>query len=790
VSSDEQFATSPIYYSGPDSMSHFFDKLLEEQARICAILGRNVDMLPMSHEQQERFDRIEHCPYCQKKFSTEIKLRKVRHHCHKTGNFIGPACNTCNLQLKPRKRKSDEKDKSFNFAIPVIFHNLRGYDSHFIIKHFERRLVKTDKDKFKNVKIVASSTEKFLSFDINYLRFIDSVLFLSASLDTLVSNLRQAGTEKFVHTRRHMGTDPSLFSKGIFCYEYFDSLEKFNEKTLPAIHHFDSKLNDEKCEESDYLHAQHVFATFKCQNFKDYHDHYMQCDVLQLADVFESFRTTCLEYYQLDPAFYLTLPSFAWSAMLKLTGVELRLITDIDMELFISNSIRGGVSVISHRHAEGNNPTLEGYDPSKETSYIMYLDCNNLYGASMSEFLPFDDFTFLTTDDIDELDILNVDDDAPTGYILEVDLEYPDHLHDLHNDYPLAPESVLITEDMLSPFCLSFKQKHLEQRKLIPNLRNKTKYAIHYRNLKLYVSLGMKITKIHRVLSFSQKPWMRSYIDFNTQKRREAKNDFEKDLFKLMNNSVFGKTMENVRKRKNVQLVCDPKKLKKIISKPQLDSFKIINENTVLVNRVKSVVTLNKPCYAGFTVLDSSKRLMFEFHYNVILKRYGSSATLLFTDTDSLTYLIRTSDVYADMYADRDLYDTSNYPPSHPLFSKKNEKVIGKFKDECNGISPICFVGLRSKMYSLLVDKNKDSKKTAKGVKRGFVEKHIRHQNYLETLKTHKVTRANFVGFRSLSHTVQTVNFSRIGLSAYDDKRHVCEDGVSTLAYGHYKLRK
>ena len=515
----------------------------------------------------------------------------------------------------------------------------------------------------------------------------------------------------------------------------------------------------------------------------------MTTDVLLLADVFEEFRTMCLESYELDPAYFLTLPSFAWSAMLKLTGVELKLITDMQAELAISSNVRGGVSVISHRYAKGNNPYLEGYNPDEPNAYLVYLDCNNLYGASMSEPLPYDDFEFLSDAEISRLDYLNVPDNSPIGFILEIDLSYPDHLHDLHNDYPLAAESVLITEDMLSPFCRSFNQKHLDSKKLVPNLRNKTKYMVHYRNLRLYVELGMIVTKIHRVLSFSQKPWMKPYIDFNTDKRRHAKNDFEKDLFKLMNNSVFGKTMENTRLRKNIDLVCDPKKLTKLISQPQLESFKIINENAVLVDRVKKTVKLDKPMYAGFCILELSKLIMYNFHYNVIQKRYGTNALLLFTDTDSLTYRVRCSDVYRDMYEDRHLYDLSNYDQTSPLFSRVNEKVIGKFKDECGGKSPSEFVGLRSKMYSLLVEKDKPSKRTAKGVKRGFVEKRVRHEMYLHTLQTRKCTRANFVNFRSQCHTIQTVNFSRICLSAYDDKRYVCADGVSTLAYGHHKLR-
>jgi hypothetical protein len=205
---------------------------------------------------------------------------------------------------------------------------------------------------------------------------------------------------------------------------------------------------------------------------------------------------------------------------------------------------------------------------------------------------------------------------------------------------------------------------------------------------------------------------------------------------------------------------------------------------------VNKTIKLDKPMYAGFCILELSKLIMYNFHYNVIVKRYGDSARLLFTDTDSLTYSVQCNDFYADMYDDRDLYDTSNYDPSSPLFSKINEKVIGKFKDECGGKSPSEFVGLRSKMYSLLVEKDKPSKRTAKGVKRGFVEKRVRHEMYLQTLQTRKCTRANFLNFRSVRHNVQTVNFSRICLSAYDDKRYVGPDGISTMAYGHYKLQR
>ena len=193
----------------------------------------------------------------------------------------------------------------------------------------------------------------------------------------------------------------------------------------------------------------------------------------------------------------------------------------------------------------------------------MYLDPNNLYGWSRSQYLPTDGFKWLTEKEINKIDLAKYKEDSKKGVILEVDLEYPQELHDLHNDYPLAPEKMKVKKEILSPYCESIRGKFNISiglvYKLIPTLNKKEKYVLHYRNLQLYTDLGLKVQKVHRVLEFNQSPWLRQYIDINTQKRTQAKNSFEKDFFKLINNSVFGKTMENLRKRVDVKLVTDEK---------------------------------------------------------------------------------------------------------------------------------------------------------------------------------------------------------------------------------------
>ena len=209
----------------------------------------------------------------------------------------------------------------------------------------------------------------------------------------------------------------------------------------------------------------------------------------------------------------------------------------------------------------------------------------------------------------------------------------------------------------------------------------------------------MELTKIHKVLVFQQSPWLKSYIDFNTDKRKHAANDLEKDFFKLMNNSVFGKTMENLRKRVNVKLINDKVKLSKLTASPSFDSFRIFSEVLAAVNMKKTKLYLNRPIYVGFTILDLSKVLMYQFHYDYIKHKYGPTAKLLFTDTDSLCYEVKTEDIYQDMLQDANLFDTSEYDRDHPLYSTANKKVLGKMKDETHGIPIQEFVGLRPKMY-------------------------------------------------------------------------------------------
>src|SRR6218665_1535597 len=361
------------------------------------------------------------------------------------------------------------------------------------------------------------------------------------------------------------------------------------------------------------------------------HDLYNLSDVLLLADVFENFRDVCIDNYGLDPACYFTSPRLAWDAALKTTGVELQLLSDYDMLLMIKHGIRGGINTISNRYGKANNKYMEEeYDSSKPSSFITYLDANNLYGWAMSKPLPTHGFEWMSDDEINNWREITERDGL--GCILEVDLAYPKDLHDLHNGYPLAPESVKLEGSDVS--------------KLTPNLNDKVKYVTHYENLKLCENLGLKIVKIHRGVIFEESAWLKQYIDLNTDLKTRATNDFEKDFFKLVNNSVFGKTMEAIENRVDIKLVTEEKEATKLVAKPSYDRLTIFDENLIAVHMKRTKLFYNKPIYLGMCILDLSKTLMYDFHYNYIKNKYDQDeAKFLFTDTDSLAYEIQTDDL-------------------------------------------------------------------------------------------------------------------------------------------------
>ena len=768
-------------YSGVDCDVKFVELLVNEleekiQTKLNEYSEKNKKPI-LTAEEEKQFHKETDCRFCNRKldyFNIKKKIKvndRVRDHDHFTGKYEGAAHAKCNI-------KATQLFKG-KIKIPVIFHNA-NYDIRCFIQAF--RSIKGN-DFVESISGVPCNMEIYKSLNINTFNIICSYAHLSSSLAKLIENLPD---EKKV-LMKSICNDEAKFKliceKGFYPYEMIDCQEKLDIPIQELKReHFNNKLNLSKLDDKDWAHIQKVIQVFKMKSFREFHELYLKVDVYGLHDVFEYYRELSMKTYGLDPAHFIGLPSFTKAAGLKFTGVKLDDLTDVDMFMFCEKWKKGGVSVISHRYAKANNPYLPDYDDKQDKSYILQVDCNSLYGWAMCQKLPISDFKW--NENFTCENIINHDTNSSTGYAIEVDLHYPSHLHDQHNDYPLAPEHMILGKT----------------RKLTPNLNDKKNYIVHIDNLKYYMSKGLIVTKIHRVLQFTQSNWLDTYISHNSKLRQQAKNDFEKDYYKLLNNAFYGKTMENVRERVNVQFCLDKKKFDKHISSPlfanQINIFQ--EDGLALVKTHKKSIELNKPIYIGACVLDLSKLLMFKFHYDTMKVKYPNSE-MMKTDTDSLLYFIKTDDVYLDMKNDdviQKQMEFSNYPKNHFLYNCDRKKVVGLFQDECvDGSLTVVseYIGLRAKSYVnklFYVEENEyDLKKKSKGVNSKHLKKRIDFEDY-KTCLFDGVNKSldEMYAFRSKNMKTYSIQQSKICLSGNDDKRIIQGDKIHTLAIGHYKI--
>ena len=639
------------------------------------------------------------------------------------------------------------------------------------------------------MEVIAKNKEYYISFSIKVpvdsyidkngeekdklieLRFIDSFKFMSSSLDSLTKNLVRGGKKLFGFEDYSELQYDLLTRKGVYPYEYVNSWDRFNKTQLPPIDVFYSNLNMSSISEEDYQHAQRVWKEFGIHNIGDYHDLYLRTDVVLLANAYEAFRDTCLRHYKLDPAHFYTSPGLAWKTCLKHTGIKLELLTDPDILLMFELGIRGGITQAVREYASANNKYMgDKFSPNEDTTYLQYLDANNLYGWAMSQPLPTGGFKWV---DVNHNEISELATRTDKGYLLEVNVSYPKELHNSHNDLPFMCERMEING----------------VEKLVPNLRDKKNYVIHIQALDQALQHGLRLDRIHRAVEFDQSPWLKTYIDFNTQLRTAATNDFEKDFFKLMNNSVFGKTMENIRKHRNIKLVTTEEKYLRTVMKPNFKSGVLFGENLMGCEMGKIKVVMNKPVYLGQAILDLSKIVMYEFHYDYMVPMYGlEKLKLCYMDTDFLVYDIKTEDFYEDIVDNVPArFDTSGYCPNRPLPIGLNKKVIGLMKDELGGKIMTEFVALRPKLYSYKkLDGSEDKK--CKGIKKCVVKKTLTFEDYKACLFNDSTEYRSQLMFRSAKHEVHTIEVNKVALNRDDDKRISRKDGISTFVRGHKDL--
>ncbi|KAE9530102.1 hypothetical protein AGLY_011564 [Aphis glycines] len=711
----EQFniPTSPIiFHDDEDNQNlgeHFVKSIVEIAENIEKLLQTNIP-ITLTTEQQEAHNLCKTCNLCKNDFS--VGNHKVADHCHLSGKFRQTLCNTCNLKLQTP-----------NF-VPCIFHNLSNYDVHFIVTELGLDV--------KRISVIPNREEKFISFSKHVsnnfsIRFIDTLRFMASSLSTLSENLLTPGFEKFRETANYFNAKdlPLVTRKGVYPYEYTAGWNKLEQTHLPEKSDFYSTLTESYIQEEDYEHAKTVWSHFECKTLGEYSDLYLKIDVLLLADMFENFRDLCLTTYCLDPSFYYTAPGFSFDCMLKYTRVKLELLTEYDMLLMIEKGIRGGLTQASMRYAKANNEKTPDYDPTKPKSWLIYQDCNNLYGWAMSQHMPYGGFKWVEP----KLEGLNdLNDTSPIGRIYEVDITYPKELHDKHNDLPFLPQNGIPNGSKV--------------KKLMATLQSKKNYIIHYRNLQQVIANGLIVEK------FNQSPWLAPYIALNTEMRKKAANNFEKDFFKLLDNAVFGKTMESMRKRIKMELVSSDR----------------------------------------FAVLEISKYLMYDYHYNVMQKQNDDTIELIF-----IIYYIQTDDFYNDLLNNPNLLnrmDTANLPRDHPCYIAERKKIPGLFSDETDVRIMREFYALRAKSYAYILEDKEKIK--AKGIRGHFVRNHMTFQDHKRCLfgDPSLEVKAPNVSIRSFKHKLKTIKSNKFTYNSFDDKRVILEDKVHTLAHGHYSIEE
>ena len=755
------------------------------------------------------FNKATNCSWCKREFDFSELGKKVFDHDHLSGQYRGAACQGCNNKLR--------QDRN---SLVVFFHNFRGYDSHALClqgfaKHgngnWDLKPIAQNPEKYMAMfasRTVETVGNKEIKFKV---RFLDSYQHVNSSLAQLVQNLVSGNDySRLTHSldmlkQYPLLTPEDLAAKGVFPYSYVSSFAKLQEPKLPPLEDWYDVLEEAVVTSNDeYIRANRMFTAFHCQTIFDYQLRYLELDCRLLADVYEEFRRLIKNEDGFDPCHFVTISQLSYASALKWCNRKIGLITEPEIFRDVEQCKRGGYAFVNKHHCVANNiyanPDFCG--SKMDEVYLANVDENNLYGNALRYPLPTGNFEYLSPDEYSKIDFKHVVTDGDIGYFVVCDLSYPPEVQAFTADFPLAPEVREITYDMLTPLTKALNRetnllrdpdcknpnKFQNCTKLITSFYDKKEYVIHFATLKFYLELGLIISKIHRVIKFDQCPLFRDYIDFNTRRRTCAVNEFEKNLYKQKNCSLYGKSLENKRSHCDIVLCTTPQAHVQAASKAKYRSSRIFDENLVAAIMTMVNITLDSPIAIGAAVLDISKLIMYELAY-VHLRRYQSelncTINIVGGDTDSLFLEIRGIDLYKTLFPQMltdGLLDTSNYPKSHDLFSNSHNAELGCIKDEGKGEVYTEFVMLRPKSYSMKSKSSKVDKKTCKGIARRNI-KALTHHQYKSVYESHKeiVTRCRRI--QSIKHVCYNIEQTKIALSLIDNKR-AWSSHNSSVPYG------
>ena len=584
-----------------------------------------------------------------------------------------------------------------------------------------------------------------------------------------------------------------------------DDIAKLKETSLPPINEFYSSLTDSNTTTSNYQHAQDVWDKTNCSNLKDYVNVYLNLDVALLADIYLQWRSVLLELFDLDCLYFLTLSPYAIEAMYYKCGVKLDSISDPNLYHMINSNIRGGLCSVDKRHVVANNVhTNPNFDcQSTESNYLLYIGFNSLYPSVMSKFkLPMGDFVKLNEMELNTFknhDITNIDTEGNTGYYIYCDIKpvKPDIIEKT-DPYPLLISPMNIQDHHISGY-----SKHLLNEKNLKLPKPNTKLVAHHCGVQNYlitlpllqflIRNGVEIGKIHKVIKFKQSFYLKQFIDGNIKMRASASNPFIKNALKLINNSVYGRTLLNPLNYATQAKIChdqNESSMLKSFNKPTFRKVDIINNDRFLVTHNRSSVKASSPIYVGFSIRDHVKLFMYKFWYSTIVPTYGEKVEFVYSDTDSFIINLKTEDITKEISGPlAEHLDLSNFPSDHPLYNSKCKGELGKLKIETAPHHMKEFICLKPKAYTYTTTKDDQvSNNTLKGIP-GHIRKGLTLATYEECLYSNTRFSKDIFNLRFYNKHMSLTKNSKVILSCFEDKRYYINN-LESYGYCHPKIPK
>lgn len=677
---DSRHNSSLFLAVGENCVEQFLDFLEQMALEIQLIYDECYQPLVMTEKDWDSFMAAERCYMCQSTFNETNP--KFRDHDHLFPKYRGALCNACNLGRATQVCRD----------VPLFSHNGSKYDHSLIIRKMNERV----RNNGGRLKCVSKSTECNIAIFYRQYILLDSMNFLSSSLAELIRISLQEELQHphllhfpllYDYVEKSREKYDLLLGKQNMCFAYLTSFDVLKDRRLPEANHFFNDLTKEPISQVDYHHALLVWKTFQCQTLEDYLKIYLACDVLYLASIFERYRRVGMRDFGIDCTYYMSSAQYSFHCCLRYTQVELRLLDDPEMWNWIRRGVRGGITNIVTRYAKANLPTLPDYNPCLPKREMIYLDCRSMYGFALKQPLPVGDYVWLTDAEVKSFDIAR----QPThgiGYIAEVDIEFPTEVHDYLAEFPPLATHSYPNPDEWSDYQRQLAEKTgqiktaLKTPKLLSDLRPKQHYVAHVKLLKTCLQLGAKVTRVHRILQFTERPWARPYIEFLEEKRRNSTSGFESNYYKLAVNSIFGFTLSDVTKRHKTHLVNDSKRFLSLTRKPNFRRFTIYDRKLVNVQMQPACIEMTSPILIGQSILDRSKLTLISFFYHFLKRKYGSQAQLAFQDTDSLAIIWshQTMTAHQMMYTNRKYFDLSELPETSGYRKMTNAKRAGTFK--------------------------------------------------------------------------------------------------------------